>query len=108
MEMIKALNLEPPSGKLLQSMRGSYIHSPLPSVPVHNPVVVVFRDGQPDQNVLPSTQGESGLPADPFSSLPKKHAKLESEVHGSSNMVMLEFSRVFQSVLGAPLAPWLI
>ena len=75
MEMIKALNLEPPSGKLLQSMRGSYIHSPLPSVPVHNPVVVVFRDGQPDQNVLPSTQGESGLPADPFSSLPKRTCK---------------------------------
>ena len=66
MEMIKALNLEPPSGKLLQEMRGSYIHSPLPSIPVHDPVVVVVRDGQPDQNVLPSTQGESGLPADPL------------------------------------------
>ena len=72
--MIKALNLEPPSGKLLQEMRGSYVHSPLPSIPVHNPVVVVFRDGQPDQPVLPSSQGESGLtrtkqvdgPADPL------------------------------------------
>ena len=72
MEMIKALNLEPPSGKLLQEMRGSYIHSPLPSIPVHNVVVdvVVFQDGQPDQR----TQEESGLtrtkqvdgPADPL------------------------------------------
>ena len=76
MEMIKALNLEPPSGKLLQSMRGSYIHSPLPSIPVNNVVVdvVAFQDGQPDEPALPSTQEESGLtrtkqvdgPADPL------------------------------------------
>lgn len=61
MEMIKALNLEPPSGKLLQSMRGSYIHSTLPAIPVQDQVVVVFHDGQPDPPALPSSQEESGL-----------------------------------------------
>ena len=104
MEMIKALNLEPPNGKLLQSMRGSYIHSTLPAIPVQDPVVVVFHDGQPDPPALPSTREESGFtrtkqvdgPTDPLrkwvqvSSLWKEHAKLVSEVRGSSNMVMVE------------------